>query len=193
MEPGTRVTLGVVTGAAAIGMVVTMFSDSWYHSAWEYVDPAELPRWFGAAGPGDDTLLGRIAGIGMFIGTILAAGCGLVVAVGTAAGKRRDHVPRLAALLALLGAALATPFQALWVMTWPSVKVLEPRGFGWAMPVFFVSGAAVIVAALVLWREASRRARASAAALATVNRELAARDIAGLPDAEPEEPPVERL
>ena len=186
-------TLGVVTGVAAIGLLVTMFSDSWYHSAWEYVDPSEMPRWFGAGGPGDDTLLRRVAGIAMFVGTILAAGCGLVVAIGTAAGARRDHVPRLAALLALVGAALATPFQALSVMTWPSVKVLEPRGFGWAMPVFFLSGAAVIVTALLLWRDASKRARASAAALAKVNRELAARDLAAMPDAVAEEPPVERV
>jgi hypothetical protein len=193
MTPGTRVTLGALAALAAIGLLVTMFSDSWYHSAYEYLDPQEMPRWFGAGGPGDGTLLDTIAGITMFVGVIIAGACGLVVGIGTAAGARRDHVPRLAALLAWIAAGLAIPFQALAVMRWPSVKVLEPRGFGWAMPVFFLSGLTMVVTALVLWREASRRARASAAALAKVNRELAAKDLAGMPELLPEEPPVERV
>jgi len=187
------VTLGIITGLAAALLVVTMLSDGWYHSAYEFVRPDELVRWSDAGGPGDDTLVGTIAGITMFVGVVIAGACGLVVGIGTAAGARRDHVPRLAALLAWTGAALAIPFQALAVMRWPSVKVLEPRGFGWAMPVFFLSGLTVVVTALILWREASRRARASAAALAKVNRELAARDLAGMPELVPEEPPVERV
>jgi hypothetical protein len=93
----------------------------------------------------------------------------------------------------LLFVAAAIAFQAVAVTTWPISKQPEPRGFGWAMPVYFVAAIALLVPLVLLWRDASRRARASAAALAKVDRELAARDLATIAEDEPEEPPVERL
>ncbi|HEU5057054.1 MAG TPA: hypothetical protein VFU21_11040, partial [Kofleriaceae bacterium] len=125
--------------------------------------------------------------------SLFAVGLGLFVAFGAMVGRRRDHVPRLSALFAWSFAAAAIAFQAIAITTWPISKQPEPRGFGWAMPVYFIAALALLVPLLLLWRDASRRARASAAALAKVDRELAAKDLSTIPEAEPEEPPVERL
>ena len=48
---------------------------------------------------------------------------------------------------------------------------IEPRGFGWAMPLYFLAAVPLTVAAAVLWRDASRRARSSKAALEKLERE----------------------
>jgi len=96
-------------------------------------------------------------------------------------------------LLCGVGAASTILLQALEMTKWDVGEQIEPHGFGWAMPAFFASGLALAGCVAALWRDASKRARASAAALAKVNRELAARDLAAMPDAVAEEPPVERV
>jgi hypothetical protein len=185
--------LGIVVGVCALLIAACFFAGHWYRSAPDSPYLRGEVDWHGAAGPRETTTLGRVLIIVDFIGTLLATGCGLILAVGTVAGVRRDHVPGLAALIAWTGALAASIAQAIAVLTWDLGSLPEPRGVGWAMPVFFLVGPALTAAGVLLWRDASQRARASAAALAKVDRELAARDLATIPDAEPEEPPVERV
>ncbi len=195
MTPATRVALAAACAAASAVLLVTAFSGHWFHAPYDMPTITDL-NWDGFGGPSDESvglsprdLLAIVAGLA----TMFAPLCALLVAFGVIAGRRRDHVPRLPALLAALFAPVAVLFQALAVATWPISRQPEPHGFGWAMPAFFVAGLLLVACVVPLWRDAARRARASAAALAKVDRELAARDLATLPESEPDEPPVERL
>jgi len=192
MRPAVRVLLGIVVGVCALLIVACFFADHWYRSANDSPYLRGEVDWHDVTGPREITTLSRVLIIVDFVGTMLASGCGLIVAVGTVAGVRRDHVPGLAALIAWTGALAASIAQAIAVLTWDLGRLPEPRGVGWAMPVFFLVGPALTTAGVLLWRDARSRARASAAALAKVNRELAARDLADMPDAVPDEP-VERV
>jgi hypothetical protein len=193
MVPAVRVSLGMVVGVCALLIGACFFSGHWYHSAPDSPYLRGDVDWHGVFGPRETTTLARVLVMVGFVATLLAIGCGLIVALGTAAGARRDHVPRMAALLAWSGALAVSTTQAIAVLTWDLGTLPEPKGVGWAMPVFFLVGPALAIAGFLLWRDAGSRARTSAAALAKVNRELAARDLAAMPDAELEEPPVERV
>ena len=195
MTPATRVALAALTAVAAGLLMVTAFSDHWFHAP--YSSMMGDINWDGFGGPstriGDGLTLADVVSVVAGLSTLLGPLCGLLVAFGTIAGRRRDHVPRLPALLGAIFAFAALLFQAISIAMWPIGEQPEPRGFGWAMPAFFVAGVLFAAAIAALWRDASKRARASADALARVNRELAARDLATIPESEPEEPPVERV
>jgi len=193
VSPSTRVALGSTAAAAAMLLLATVFSEHWFHAADRFGNGID---WSGFGGPYNDTrgtTAGEVMNIIAGLSAMFAPLCALLVAFGTIAGRRRDHVPRLPALLATIAATTAVALQAIAITTWPISRQLEPRGYGWAMPLFFVAGLALAGAAATLWRDASRRARTSAEALAKVNRELAAKDLAALPELAPEEPPVERV
>lgn len=199
MTPAGRVGLACAVVAASALLVLGATSDRWFHHHDDSPYAESQTEWEGFGGPdepydGSTGLTGSdvVAATAGF-SSLFALGLGLFVAFGTIVGRRRDHVPRLSALFAWIFAAGAIAFQAIAIITWPISEQSEPRGFGWAMPVYFIAAVALLVPLLLLWRDASRRARASAAALARVNRELAAKDLASIPEAEPEEPPVERL
>jgi hypothetical protein len=194
MRPGTRVSLGLIAGVCALVLIATFFADHWYHSAYDSPYLEDQVDWHGAGGPHSyEGILATATMVIFLIGAVLSGSCGVIVAIGTAAGSRRDHVPRLPALLAWTGALAVTLSQAIAVMGWEVSRLPEPKGVGWAMPAFFLAAPALSAASLLLWRDASRRARASRAALAKVDRELAARDLASLPEGAAPEPPVERV
>ena len=199
MTPAGRVGLACAVVAASALAVVSATRDRWFHhhddspyiegdTEWDGFDGPDEP-YDGSTGLTGSDVVAATAGFS----SLFALALGLFVAFGTIVGRRRDHVPRQAALFAWCFAAGAIAFQAIAIATWPISKQAEPRGFGWAMPVYFIAVIGLLVPLLLLWRDASRRARASAAALAKVNRELAAKDLATIPEAEPDEPPVDRL
>jgi hypothetical protein len=200
MTPAGRVGLACAVVAAAALLVVSATSKRWFHYHYQGVLAEERDtEWEGFGGPSDPdeheialTVSDVVAAVAGF-SSLFALGLGLLAAFGTIVGRRRDHVPRLPALLGWSFSAAALAFQALAVAMWPVSKQPEPRGFGWAMPLYFIAAVALLAMLLLLWRDASRRARASADALAKVDRELAAKDLATIPDAEPEELPVERV
>ena len=200
MTPAGRVGLACSVVVASALVVLSATSDHWFHHRYDGVlEEDKDTEWEGFDGPDEPydgstgLTMSDLVAVTAGFSSLFALGLGLFVAFGTIVGRRRDHVPRLAALFAWCFAAGAIAFQAIAIATWPISKQLEPRGFGWAMPLYFIAVVALLVPLILLWRDASRRARASAAALAKVNRELAAKDLATIPEAEPEEPPVERL
>ena len=195
MTPAGRVGLAGSVVAASALVMLSATSDHWFHHHNDSPYTEHETEWEGFDGPDEPydgstrLTMSDVVAVTAGFSSLFALGLGLFVAFGTVVGRRRDHVPRLSALFAWSFAAGAIVFQALAIATWPISKQPEPRGFGWAMPVYFIAVVALLIPLILLWRDASRRARASAAALAKVNRELAAKDLASIPDAEPEEPP----
>ena len=193
MQPRTRVILGVAAAVGCALVLMTLFSSGWYHSP---LDPVYAPGkvdWYGFGGPyGDHSTVGYAGQLIAGLCAFMASASGALAALGTLAGARRNHVPRLPALLAALLAPPAVLFQAIAIATWPRDHLADPHGFGWAMPAYFTAAVALAVAASLLHVDARARAKASAASLARVEREMARRDLAGFPDLAAEEP-IERL
>lgn len=165
MTPPTRVALGVATAVAAVLLMVTAFSDRWFHAPYGYREYDRHINWDGFGGPSREMsdgltlpdVVSAVAGLATLFGPL----CGFLVAFGTIVGRRRDHVPRLPALLGAIFAFAALLLQALAIAMWPIGEQPEPRGFGWAMPAFFVAGLLFAAVVTALWRDASRRARSA--------------------------------